>query len=357
MIERRNLPSGHVSWRVRWRDAEGRERSKSFPTRTEARRFDADRLRGARRVGHRMTVKECWCAFEASRSGVAPATRAFYAGLWGRYVEAPLGARQVAAVTPYEVQAVVNAVAERLSATTAGHVRRLVRAVLEEAVRAEVVAVNPARYARAPRTVPRLGPVPSPEQARGLWEAMPTDRSALATQILASTGLRWGEASALRWEDVEGHQVHVRRAYSAVGGRLVLGPTKGRTTRQVPIPGLLGQRLMRYRATATHELVICTLSGNPISNSNFRREAKWAATTATVGLTGLRIHDLRHGYATNLLAQGAPVATVSALLGHATPAVTMSVYAHATQQSHDAVRNQISELYGAHVATTVATNE
>lgn len=304
-----------------------------------------------------MTVADCWSAFEASRAGLAPATRAFYAGLWRRYLAAPLGGCQVGSLTAHEVQCVVNDVAARLSPTTAGHVRRLARAVLEEAVRAEVVSVNPARFTRAPRSVPREGVTPSPDQVRALWEAMPTARTALAVQLLASTGLRWGEASALRWEDVDGDAVRVRRAYSAVGGKLVLGPTKGRTTRVVPIPGLLRDRLVGYRASATHNLVIATASGLPLANSNLRREAKWAVTTASVGLAGLRLHDLRHAYATYLLAQGIPIATVSALLGHASPHVTMTIYAHATQPSHDAARAEISRLYGADAATDVATNK
>jgi integrase len=62
--------------------------------------------------------------------------------------------------------------------------------------------------------------------------------------------------------------------------------------------------------------------------ADFRARTDWTATTARLGLTGVRIHDLRHTAATLLLASGADLKSVARILGHASVVMTGDLYGH-----------------------------
>jgi integrase len=72
----------------------------------------------------------------------------------------------------------------------------------------------------------------------------------------------------------------------------------------------------------------------------------WGEIRSTVGLEGTRFHDLRHLQATTLLNAGVPVRTVASRLGHATPSMTLNVYAHALPEADRAAADLLGELYG-----------
>jgi integrase-like protein len=72
--------------------------------------------------------------------------------------------------------------------------------------------------------------------------------------------------------------------------------------------------------------VFVNLEGNPLDESRVRK--RFARAMRAPGLSGHRVYDLRHGFATLLLANGAPVTYVAAQLGHANPTTTLQWYAH-----------------------------
>jgi len=88
-------------------------------------------------------------------------------------------------------------------------------------------------------------------------------------------------------------------------------------------------------------------NGGPIRRSNFRRRV-WLPLLKRAGLDGIgfRFHDTRHTAATTQLAKGTAISTVSGMLGHASPAVTMQVYAHALPSAQREAAAKIDELFG-----------
>jgi integrase len=104
--------------------------------------------------------------------------------------------------------------------------------------------------------------------------------------------------------------------------------------RQVVIVPALTAVLEKHRDqspfTAAHDFVFASTRGTPLGHRNVQRRALEQPATAA-GITGepkLRLHDLRHTFASMLIAQGANVVFVSQQLGRANPAITLSVYAH-----------------------------
>lgn len=155
--------------------------------------------------------------------------------------------------------------------------------------------------------------------------------------VLVGTGLRFGEATALRVSDVElfapvkpGGLLRVEQAWKSdgAGGWGVGAPKSRRSRRTVTFGTAVAAALERnVRGKRPDELVFTTPAGTPIRNSNFSMRV-WRPTVKAAGLTGLRIHDLRHTHASWLIAEGRPTAAVSRRLGHESIATTDAIYTH-----------------------------
>jgi integrase len=168
-------------------------------------------------------------------------------------------------------------------------------AALDHAVRSGRIRSNPARGLGLPRPQRRdyiyltHGQVLTLTGEAGRWR--------LLILVLAYTGLCWGEATALRVCDIDfdRRRIDVRRAFSDVGGRVVLGTPKSHQSRTVPVPRFVADEL----AAATYgkrpdELVFTMPGGSVVRLSNWRY-AVFVPARSRAGLSDrFRIHDLRH---------------------------------------------------------------
>jgi integrase len=172
--------------------------------------------------------------------------------------------------------------------------------------------------------------------------------------------LRRGELLALQWEDVDlgSRQLHVRRALQRVGGKLqMVEPKTGSSLRTVVLPKLAVRYLREHRkrqnaerlalgdAWREHGLVFASSVGTPIEPRNVNR--RWNELRAKAGLDWLRLHDLRHGCASFLLAQGVPARAIMEVLGHSEIGVTMNTYAHFLPVLRQEAADAIDDLFGA----------
>ena len=183
-------------------------------------------------------------------------------------------------------------------------------------------------------------------------------------RLLAATGMRRGEALALRWRDVDldAGRLQVRRSLSTVktkgaGEQLVEGPTKTGQARVVDIDADTIAALRAYRAvrgSLTLNLVRDTapvlgnLDGTPRHPERYSRRFvdQVAQARRALGedqLPRIRLHDLRHTHATLLLAAGEPVKVVSERLGHANAMITLTVYQHV----HPGMGRQAADRFAA----------
>jgi integrase len=93
-----------------------------------------------------------------------------------------------------------------------------------------------------------------------------------------------------------------------------------------------------------HELVFCSPWGTPLLGGNVLRDFRKLLRKAGI-LTTYRVHDLRHTAGSHLLAEGVPLPEVSQILGHANPAITARLYAHAVKRTHGAAFRQLGAYY------------
>jgi hypothetical protein len=226
-----------LRWRARYRDAEGRQRSRSFARKPDALRFltlvQADLLRGSYvDPGRSGTALSVYADLWLGSLSVRPSTRRTYDSHLRTWILPALGARTLASITPTDVRALVRRLTEQLAPSTAHHVHGLLSSILRAAVEDGYLARNPAA-----RTAPRRGsrrPVRplTLEQVQGLLEAIP-ERFRVAVLLGAGCGLRIGEVLGLPVSAVNltGRELIVSQQLQALPGQpLTLRPPKSHSS-------------------------------------------------------------------------------------------------------------------------------
>lgn len=142
-------------------------------------------------------------------------------------------------------------------------------------------------------------------------------------------GLRQSEALGLKWEDIDGTHLHVQRQMGRDGVEASLKGTEGADrARRVEISQALRRILVEHQLlTGKREgYVLQTADGKPQAHRNARRAFDKGCERAK--LEGLTYHQLRHNFASALIASGADVTFVSHQMGHSRPSITLDVYSH-----------------------------
>lgn len=265
-----------------------------------------------------------------------------------------IGGVPVGALTRGDIQRLVDGIA---AGRTPEHARKALvalRVALRVAERDGLIepGTNPCAGVRAPadQRIERAARILTPQEVSGILEAATIDDARLGRSfgapliaLLFGTGLRLGEALALPWGaqglDLEGGVVRVRRSLDRVRdketGTFAFVAPKTRTSRRdVPVRPSDVAMLKRHRLACGRpgdgELVFPDERGRALTpNGRPRHAFTRAVRAAGLGDPAPKLHDLRHAYATALLAAGLTVHAVAELLGHSSPALVMARYGHA----------------------------
>lgn len=257
----------------------------------------------------------------------------------------PLGRMRLQEVKPVHVRGVLDRVMEAgYAPRTVGRVLMRLKALFREALRLELVARNPAEAVRL--RLPKgekAARALEPEEVARLLEAAEASRSkdmALLLRLMLETGLRRGEALALQWGDLdlEKGEVRVWRSWTKAGGKGAFSEPKTPTAKRVvPLPRGLLLRLQARREELLERLTLEEVAGlflvggdRPVDPDSFNHYLRRLAERA--GLGRVRVHDLRHTWATLALSRGIPLEVVSERLGHASPTITLGVYRHLLEE-------------------------
>jgi integrase len=249
---------------------------------------------------------------------------------------------RLASVRPVHVQRVLDeAVSAGLSSRSVVQVHRIMHAGFRSAVRWQAIAVNPSDGVTPPKIEQARLNVPGPADVARLLAAVDAKyRTPLG--LAAGTGLRPGEVLGLTWSavDLEGRPgVRVEGTLQRAEGRLVVLPPKtDRSRRVVPLPASMVDALRRHRVDQNERRLIAGPAwhagefifergdGQPLDPDTFSKAFRFAARR--IGLDGVRLHDLRHAFASMLLGAGTNARVVGDLLGHATEGFTLATYVH-----------------------------
>lgn len=288
-----------------------------------------------------------------------PATCEMYAHLCRKHLEpAPFGAITLDRLRPTDIEGLVLKLKDRdLSDSTVRSLYTVLRLALDGAVRDGLLARNPAAVVKRPGLARREARHATAVDVTGLLKAADGLRYRDVLLLIAATGMRRGEASALRWSDVDldARLVTVRGTLGRIGGRLVVSePKTDRSRRTVPIGVPLVTMLRARRKQQAAEqlraanqwqnsgLVFTTEFGTPVEPRNILRTVEIADAKAGV-VEGVGVHTLRHSAAVAWLEAGVHIKAVADLLGHSSIAVTGDIYGHT---SDDTARAAVDGLIG-----------
>jgi integrase len=302
-----------------------------------------------------------------------PRTVSEYERVIRSHILAHIGTIPVQKVTPVVIDGLYAALrAAGASDDKVHRVHQRLAQIFDYATKRRIIAMNPMLAIDAP-TVRSAPPtiLTIPQIQRFLTFAEKDGYDPLWL-LIVQTGMRRGEALGLRWQDVdvEKRRLQVRQALEMLDGKphLTTPKTKAalRTISLFPesVAALKAHRARqneeRLRAGAAwqdNDLVFATPTGGPLNANNvywnlmdIQRAANGQAKEGRNGkrwkhksvvpqddadlLPRFNIHDLRHTHAVHLLHEGWPIPTVSRRLGHANPAITMAIYAHALTDVH-----------------------
>jgi integrase len=236
-----------------------------------------------------------------------------------------------------------------------------VRAVLNNAVRDELLTRNPAALVRVPKPRPRKAKPWSVDEVRQFLESARADHDPLyaAYVLILVHGLRRGEVLGLRWEDVDldGGDLAVAFQLQRVRRQLLHRETKTESSESTPLPDICIAALrvrheeQEARRSAAgkewHEtgLVLTTRYGTPVEPRNFHRDFK--ARCRKAGVREISVHTTRRTCASLLVALDVHPRVAMQILRHSQIAVTMNVYSEAPSKATRSALKRLGKRLGA----------
>jgi len=272
-----------------------------------------------------------------------PRTYAPYKQQVDSHIVPALGDIPLDKITPQEIQQKLIAakIAEGLAGQTIRHIRAVLRSAFTQAEKWLLVPRNVVKLTDPPRRKRVNLQVLTVEDAKIFVQACQEHRLGPLYCAMLTLGLRMGEALGLKWEDVDLDRstVFVRRALQRVVKEdgstelQLVEPKSDRSYRLVSIPASIVAFLARHRARQNRERLVAgsrwqqtghtfaSTIGTPLDERNVRRE--FYDLLEAQNLPRMRPHDLRHSYATILLATGEHPKVVQEILGHSSVQLTL----------------------------------
>jgi len=264
---------------------------------------------------------------------------------WRLRVEPRWGGVSLSDIRPSAVQAWLSDLSvgdqasgiKPLSASVVIRTHQVLNAILADAVKDRLLGSNPPSGMRLPKKSRKRPLYLTHDQIAALADA--SGDHGIVVLLLAYTGIRWGEMAALRLRDLDMLRRRITIAESAtqVGSQIYLGTTKGHKHRSVPFPSFLAPELGRAcEGKSRDDLVFPNEDGDYLSRPH--TESGWLdKAVAKAGIPRATPHDLRHTAASFAVSAGANVKALQRMLGHASAAMTLDIYAELFDDDLDSV--------------------
>jgi len=269
-------------------------------------------------------------------------------GFMLKHIYSGLGSVPVHDLDAPKVRSFIRALEGKMSGATVGHVLTVLRELCQTAVQDGILGRDPTQGIKIADRRAREMRILMPDEYRRVLAGIEPHYS-LLVRTLISTGLRWGEAIALRPDDViqrtDGRWIiRVRRTIAEVGGRQTERPygKTARSMRDVTINDDLARDLTSAVRSNGH--IFTAARGGRLQRSNFRRV--WIKALGKAGVQGVRVHDLRHTSASWAVSNGADLVTVRDRLGH-TSIKTTSRYLHVMPGKRDSALDALERAMAA----------
>lgn len=345
-------------WRARYYDDDGNQHEQNFGKQVDAKKW-LDEQTAKLVTGMHVTPRTArttvgqWCDtwLDGYRGNRASTVRQAEVHL--SRIRAAFGPMQLAAVRPSHVRTWTSQLAaEGLADSYVYALHSRLAQVFSDAVHDGLVAKSPCSRRTSPPAGRQRAYVATTEQVWALYDAFP-EHLRPAVLLGAFSGLRLAEACGLRLADVD-----FMRGIVSPAVQYPEEPLKSETSKTpVPIPQDLALELSAHVAATTRrgDWLLGNEWGQQLGPWVLERAMR-AARAKVPGLPpGFRYHDLRHFYASMLIASGADVKIVQARLRHASAKTTLDTYGHLWPDTDDSTRAAVAVAMAAREGKTRAT--
>ncbi len=321
-----------------------------FPTKKAAQQARNERLRQLDTGEYRPRVKQttgdyltAWLDKKITLGDL----RASSVRMYSRYVAEDLipaiGRIQLTELRPHDIDDMVTKLlAAGRGSVTVRRIHATLRSALSDARRLQLIVINPAAAVSLPRVDrPKVRPW-EPAELGAFLEVASRDRLGAMFEVAAFAGLRRGEMAGLRWGDVDMERgvLTIRSQIVEVGSEKIeeRPKTASGEARRIAVADRVVGALLAHQIAQQAEReawgaayvdggrVFCKENGEDLAPDFIGRLFRRLMRTA--GVRPVRLHDLRHGAASLMLAAGTDIAVVSKMLGHSSVSITSDTYSH-----------------------------
>ena len=334
-----DVPDNGGKRRRKWHSFKGTKRE----AQVESARLIAEMKSGAYVERHRQSLNEFLDRWhDWVTTNLSPKTCERYFDLLRLHVRPHLGVKPIQTIRPEDLNRLYTDLHQKLAPRTIRHVHRVLHRAFGHAVRWGVVKRSIIGLVDVPK-------VPMAEAAALQLTEIPKMLSALRGKplypiavVALGTGMRRGELLALRWQDIDldGGSLRVERSLEQTrAGLRFKAPKSARSRRTISLsPAVVSELRGIWRAQQEQRLalglgkappdglVFATWDGGPKRPDNLSGD--FGTAMKALGMPHISLHSLRHTHASQLIAAGMDVLTISRRLGHGSAAITLNVYGH-----------------------------
>lgn len=315
------------------------------------------------RAAHETTFKEYAEEWIKTKVDVKDGTLTSYQGILDNHLIPYFGKAKISEIKRKNIQHFVKKETDgdELSSKTIKNVLRVLHQILLEAQTDEAISSNPYLNIKTPRDEKketdylRLDEIPI-----FLENCEPKTYALFYTAIFS--GMRRGELLGLKWGDIDwvNNQIHVKRTLYK---KKMQSPKSKYSVRKIDMGSRLVKVLKEHRGKQNeirlkagtkwtdNGLIFCQDDGSFINGDNlYHRDFQRVLKSA--GLRHMRIHDLRHGFASILIAAGHSPKYIQNQMGHGSIQITMDLYGHLMEEAHDGAANKTENFVFGHVMGT-----
>ncbi|WP_215448961.1 site-specific integrase [Streptomyces sp. ATCC 21386] len=356
-------PNG--KWRARYRDLDGKEHARHFDRKLDAQRW-IDEVTASIVTGQYVDPQAGRITFETYSKKWEESLIASEAGeritdnALRLHLVPALGSRAMAAIRRNDLQVLFKSLSELLGPGSVRNIYDVLVRLMTAAVEDKVIASSPCRRITLPPMQDEEVTPPTVAQVEAMARVMPPYiRAAIVT--LAGSGLRIGELLGLKVSDVDFKAGTVRVERQRLQSGKIGPPKTAKSRRTVPVGEVVTDALLAHLAARPSKEWLFTMEeGEPLNYRRWKTEWNCARRTLQaaeneaaeregrkpVELPRMVTHDLRHFYASALIAGGASVKQVQLVLGHASAVITLRIYAHLWPGEEDRTRTVMDAVLG-----------
>jgi integrase len=356
-IEKYQTSSGATLYAVRYRKPDNKQTWKrGFHTKRDAQIFantvEVSKIAGeyvAPSLG-RTTIGELGPAWlDRQRGHMKPSGFRSYESAWRIHVAPRWESTSITSIRYSDVQAWVAELSSQRGPVIVRFAHAVLARILDDCVRDRMLTSNPARGVKLPLRPPRKNVYLTAEQLNRLADEARRYRGLVL--LLGVGGVRWGEAAALRVSDVDflRRRITLHRNAVKVGGTFEVGSLKSNKNRTVVVPSFVTDALaVACESKGRDELIWPSTSGGylrpPSGTESWLAGAVARCQAVDPTFPRVTAHDLRHTAVSLAIHAGANPKVVQRMLGHASAAMTLDIYADLFESDLDVVADRLENV-------------